>query len=87
MIQSGSLRAGIGANVPLDLAAAARLGGEMGERLASFDWASHPLGPLAKWPLEIRTVVATSLVSRFPVVLWIGEDLSLIYNELHPDAR
>jgi hypothetical protein len=33
------------------------------------------------WPLEIRTLVATSLVSRFPVVLWIGPDLTLIYND------
>jgi signal transduction histidine kinase/CheY-like chemotaxis protein/serine phosphatase RsbU (regulator of sigma subunit) len=81
MTQSGGLRPRIGAEVPLDLAAAARLGGEMGRRLVSFDWDSHSLGSLANWPLEIRTVVATSLVSRFPVVLWIGEDLSLIYND------
>ena len=91
---SDSVRPGIGAEAPLDLAAAGRLGGEMGGRLIAFDWASHPLGPLASWPLELRTVVATSLVSRFPVVLFIGEDLSLIYNdgyvpmlgEKHPEA-
>ncbi len=91
---SGSLRPGIGAEVPLDLAAAARLGGEMGERLIAFDWSSHRLGPLASWPLELRTVVATSLVSRFPIVLFVGDDLSLIYNdgyipmlgEKHPGA-
>ena len=91
---SGSVRLGVGAEVPLDLAVAARLGGEMGERLVAFDWDSHAFGPLASWPLELRTVVATSLVSRFPVVLFIGEDLSLIYNdgyipmlgEKHPEA-
>jgi signal transduction histidine kinase/serine phosphatase RsbU (regulator of sigma subunit)/FixJ family two-component response regulator len=93
-VAGGSLSAGVGAGVPPDLAAAKRLGGEMGRRLVSFDWDSHPLGPLAEWPLEIRTVVAASLVSRFPVVLWIGEDLSLVYNdgyipmlgEKHPGA-
>jgi signal transduction histidine kinase/DNA-binding response OmpR family regulator/serine phosphatase RsbU (regulator of sigma subunit) len=78
---SGNLRPRIGAEVPLDLAAAARLGGQAGKRLIAFDWASHPLGPLASWPLELRTLVATSLVSRFPVVLFIGEELSLIYND------
>jgi signal transduction histidine kinase/serine phosphatase RsbU (regulator of sigma subunit)/CheY-like chemotaxis protein len=90
----GGPSTGVSAAVPPDLAAAARLGGEMGERLVSFDWGSHRLGPLASWPLEIRTLVAASLVSRFPVVLWIGEDLSLVYNdgyipmlgEKHPGA-
>jgi signal transduction histidine kinase/FixJ family two-component response regulator len=81
MAQSGSLRSGVAAEVPPDLAVAARLGGEMGRRVVSFDWDSHPLGHPATWPTEIRTVLATSLVSRFPVVLWIGEDLSLIYND------
>jgi signal transduction histidine kinase/serine phosphatase RsbU (regulator of sigma subunit)/CheY-like chemotaxis protein/anti-sigma regulatory factor (Ser/Thr protein kinase) len=93
-MSSGRTKSGISAEVPLDLAAAARLGGEMGQRLISFDWESHPLGPLANWPVEIRTVVATSLVSRFPVVLWLEQDLFLVYNdgyipmlgEKHPGA-
>ena len=25
-------------------------GGEMGARMAAFDWARHPLGPLENWP-------------------------------------
>lgn len=91
---SGSMRPGVGTEMPLDLAVAARLGGEMGQRLVSFDWDSHALGPLASWPLELRTIVAASLVSRFPVVLFIGEDLCLVYNdgyipmlgEKHPGA-
>jgi hypothetical protein len=80
-VAGGSLSAGVGAEVPLDLTVAARLGGEMGRRLVSFDWDSHPLGPLASWPLELRAVGSASLVSRFPVVLFIGEDLFLVHND------
>lgn len=94
MTQSGGPRSGSGAGMPPDLAAAVGLGGEGGRILASYDWSTHPLGPPSSWPCEVRAVVATSLVSRFPVVLFLGQELSLIYNEgystilgeKHPDA-
>ncbi|MCM6775048.1 SpoIIE family protein phosphatase [Nocardia sp. CDC159] len=68
--------------IPADLAAAIALGGEMGRRLGEFDWAAHPLGPLHSWPSELRSIVAVTLTSRFPIVLWIGQpDLFLVYND------
>ncbi len=70
--------------LPADLAAAVALGGEMGRRIAEFDWAGHPLGLPRNWPIELRTVVAVALTSRFPIVLWLGPDnLFLIYNDAY----
>src|SRR5579871_1102411 len=66
----------------------------MGRLLLAYDWASHPLGPLDTWAPPVRTMVATALSSRFPVVVWLGEPLYLVYNdgyipmlgERHPSA-
>lgn len=54
--------------IPPDLATAVLLGGEMGRRFASYDWGSHPLGPLSTWSDELRSAVAVGLTSRFPIV-------------------
>ncbi|HEY6297812.1 MAG TPA: ATP-binding protein, partial [Streptosporangiaceae bacterium] len=67
--------------LPADLEVAAALGGEMGQRLAAFDWAGHPLGDPAGWSPAVRPLVAAALASRFPIVLWLGEDLRLVYND------
>lgn len=67
--------------LPPDLAAAALLGGEAGRCFAAFDWEHHRLGPPATWPEAMRTMVAASLASRFPVVLWLGDDLTMVYND------
>jgi signal transduction histidine kinase/CheY-like chemotaxis protein len=69
--------------LPADLKAAAALGGEMGQRLLSFDWAGHPLGDPAGWPAAMRATVAAALASRFPIVLWFGPELRLIYNDAY----
>ena len=69
--------------LPADLKAAAALGGEMGQRLTSFDWAAHPLGDPAGWSAAMRATVAAALASRFPIVLWFGPELRLIYNDAY----
>ncbi len=70
--------------LPADLATAVALGGEMGRRLAEFNWTEHPLGPPRDWPVELRSVVGVVLTSRFPFVLWLGpQDLFLIYNDAY----
>ncbi|AYF77709.1 response regulator [Nocardia yunnanensis] len=70
--------------LPASLAAAVAAGGEMGRRFAEFDWAAHPLGPPADWPPEFCAAVATTLATRFPIVLWLGaDDLFLIYNDAY----
>ncbi len=70
-------------DLPADLAEAAQLAGEMGNRFAAYDWASHPLGPPRSWSPETRAIVAMALTSRFPIVLWLGEPLFLIYNDAY----
>src|SRR4051794_22308707 len=68
--------------LPDDLAAAVRLGGEMGRRLAEFDWAAHPLGPPHDWAPELRSAVAVALTSRFPMAMFLHpQDLFQVYND------
>ena len=70
--------------MPPDLTEAVGLGGQMGRRFAEFDWEAHPLGPPSDWPVELRSMVAVALTSRFPIVLWLGrQDLYLVYNDAY----
>ena len=54
---------------------------ELARRCREFDWARSPLGPVGKWPRELHTVVRACLESPFPINLWCGDDLVLIYND------
>ena len=67
--------------LPADLAAAVALGGEVGAYFAGVDWAGHPLGLPATWPPEWRSAVAVALASRFPVIVWLGPQLNIVYND------
>jgi hypothetical protein len=58
-------------------------GGDLGARIAGFDWSTTPLGPIETWPQSLKT--ATSLILRSPVplvMLW-GEDGIMIYNDAY----
>lgn len=69
-------------------------GGEMGERIRAFDWSGHPFGPPQDWPLAIKVAVSLCLHSSFPIALYWGPELRLLYNdasaaviaERHPSA-
>jgi hypothetical protein len=44
-------------------------GGEMGERIRTFDWTKTPLGPPQYWPQSLRTAVripSTGIDDDFP---------------------
>lgn len=56
-------------------------GGEMGARVREFAWAANPIGPISEWPQSLKTAVSICLNSRFPIVLWWGQELRLIYND------
>ena len=65
-----------------DMAGAVFIGeSEMAGRCRQMDWASTALGPLDSWAPELRTVVRAVLESPFPICLWCGPDLILIYND------
>lgn len=64
-----------------DAAAALFAGeGEMRARCRALDWAATPLGPVESWPATLRWTVRTALDSPFPINLWCGPELVLIYN-------
>ena len=56
-------------------------GGKMGALMRSFDWSKSPLGDPITWPDALKTAVATCLSSRFPMVVWWGPELIMLYND------
>jgi hypothetical protein len=58
-------------------------GGEMGQRIREFNWASTPVGPIGNWPQSLRTSVSTILHSKFPMFIWWGKDLIQFYNDAY----
>ena len=58
-------------------------GGEMGERIRSFDWSKTPLGPIEHWSLALRTTLRILLANRFPHVLWWGPQHIQLYNDAY----
>jgi signal transduction histidine kinase len=53
----------------------------MGALMRSHDWSRSPLGSPEHWPDTLRAAVATCLSSRFPMVIWWGRDLLMLYND------
>src|SRR5580658_7832440 len=58
-------------------------GGEMGERMAAFDWSRTPLGPAESWPQSLRTCVRIILTSSQPMFVWWGDGLINLYNDAY----
>ncbi|HET8824352.1 MAG TPA: ATP-binding protein [Terriglobales bacterium] len=69
-------------------------GGEMGALMAAFDWTNSPLGPVSRWPQNLKTCVRIVLTSRQPMFVWWGDSLINLYNDAyrsivggkHPEA-
>ncbi len=55
--------------------------GEMAGRIRSFDWAATPLGPIARWPQSLRTIVDLMLASPSMMSLVWGEAAIHLYND------
>ncbi|WP_438041734.1 ATP-binding protein [Sorangium sp. So ce128] len=58
-------------------------GGEMGALLRSIDWAKTKLGPVATWPISLKTVVGLVLGNRFPMIMLVGPEMLQIYNDAY----
>ncbi len=43
------------------------------------------LGPVDRWPEALRSTVSTCLDCAFPIVLWWGPELSILYNDEYID--
>lgn len=69
-------------------------GGEMGERIRSYDWSKTPLGHFSQWPRSLRTCIRIMLTSRQPIWIGWGKELIKFYNDpykaivggKHPEA-
>jgi PAS domain S-box-containing protein len=53
----------------------------MATLLRSFDWSRSPLGAIEHWSPSLRTALSICLNSHFPIVIWWGKDLVLLYND------
>jgi signal transduction histidine kinase len=72
-------------NAAADLEASAWLqgGGEMGARMRAKDWSATPLGSPETWPHSVKTAVSICLNSRSPILLWLGAELRIVYNDAY----
>ena len=57
--------------------------GEMARRMREYAWAGSPLGEPADWPASLRTACRICLTSRFPIIVWWGEELRFLYNDAY----
>ena len=58
-------------------------GGEMGALMRSLDWRATSIGPVVAWPQSLRTAVSIVLSSRFPMLIWWGPELVMLYNDAY----
>ncbi len=49
--------------------------------IRQFDWSDTSVGDLAEWPLSLRTLVRMMLTSRFPSLIFWGDELITFYND------
>jgi signal transduction histidine kinase/response regulator of citrate/malate metabolism len=56
-------------------------GGELGRRMLAVDWSKTPLGTVEEWPQNLRSAVGICIGSRFPIAIYWGPSLTLLYND------
>jgi hypothetical protein len=49
----------------------------------SLDWTETPPGAADSWPQSLRTAISICLNSSFPIVLWWGPELTMLYNDAY----
>jgi CheY-like chemotaxis protein len=54
---------------------------ELAVRMRGFNWSTTPLGHPGSWPQNLRGAVAICLTSPFPLFLWWGPSLTMLYND------
>ena len=53
------------------------------ELVREFNWAATPLGPAAGWPESLKTTVRILLMSRFPMWMAWGPELTFLCNDAY----
>ncbi len=49
--------------------------------MRAHDWSRSPLGAPECWPQSLRTSVSTCLDCAFPILIWWGPELVMLYND------
>ncbi len=91
---SPSAHAGREAVAPSSTQAPSPNDGTMRSLIESKDFASTKLGPRGSWPQSLKTALSICVSSRFPMVIFWGADLCVLYNDgyipifaqKHPDV-
>ncbi|MDF4025568.1 GAF domain-containing protein [Luteibacter sp. PPL201] len=55
----------------------------MGRLMRAKDWRGSGLGMPASWPASTKTAVSICLNSLFPMILWLGPELRIVYNDAY----
>ncbi|GAA6616625.1 ATP-binding protein [Scytonema sp. NUACC26] len=56
-------------------------GGEMGSLMRSHQWSQTALGSVEHWSQSLKIAANICLNSQFPMVIWWGDELTLLYND------
>ena len=56
---------------------------EMARLCRAIDWSATSVGAAEEWPEALRTTVRMALETPFPINLWTGPDMVLIYNDAY----
>lgn len=57
--------------------------GETADLLRSRDWSKTTLGPPSEWSETLRTSISICLDSRYPILLWWGPQMLMLYNDAY----
>ena len=55
----------------------------MGSLIESIDWTTTPIGAIETWSQSLRTSLSICLLSRFPIFIWWGPELVMLYNDAY----
>lgn len=61
------------------------MGGEAGALMRSRDWSSTPFGSPDLWPQSLRSAVSICLGTKYPIAIYWGPELALLYNDAWSD--
>jgi PAS domain S-box-containing protein len=68
----------LGPNSTLDFLSG---GGEMADRIRTYNWAGTAIGPIVGWPQSLKTTISIMLRSPVPMVLLWGPEGVMVYND------
>ena len=57
--------------------------GDISLLMRNLDWSATPIGPVELWSQSLRTSVSICLASRFPILIWWGSQLVMLYNDAY----